>query len=233
MLSKDDIDNLPDDEDEAFGVLSETFEAYVAAGSEQRHGMDYADAVGCAEEIKAVLAAWDAEDKYPRLTGKPPAGDAEWYEWWTGFQGAMRHYKVRALMLRRKSLMTVVLSRSHRAQIRARLGRVREIIPSLRVSTAKHEKIIDLISKLENEVDRPRTRMEAFFALVLEGSSVMRQVGKDAKPLIEDIEKINKLFSEAKDDDLSPPALPPPALKPRIEDKRPKKGGELDDDIPF
>lgn len=86
--------------------------------------------------------------------------------------------------------MSVVLDKSHRAKIRALLSRVRDIVPKLNVSSAKHEKIFDLIAKVENEVDRPRTRMEAFFALVLEGSSVARQVGEDAKPLIDDIERI-------------------------------------------
>jgi len=228
MLSKDDVDSLPDDQDEAFALLSELFETYVEGRDKGRHmdGIQYADALGCADEVRAILTAWDAEEKYPRLMRNPPPGDGEWYEWWTEFQSAMRHYKVHALMMRRKSLMSVVLDKSHRAKIRGLLSRVREIVSQLKVSPAKHEKIIDLISKLENEVDRPRTRMEAFFALVLEGSSVMRQVGEDAKPLIEDIEKINDLFSEAKDDDLSPPALPPPKPAPRIEDKR-------DDDIPF
>jgi hypothetical protein len=233
MLSREDIDNLPDDEDEAFALLSDLFEAYVEERSAQRNGMQHADAVGCAEEVQAVVTAWDGEEKYRRLMRNPAPGDGEWFEWWTDFQGTMRHYKVRALMLRRKSLMSVVLDKSHRAKIRALLNRVRGIVPNLKVSVAKHEKILDLISKLENEVDRPRTRMEAFFALVLEGSSVMRQVGEDAKPLIEDIEKINGLFSEAKDDDLSPPSLPPPTPKPRIEDKRPKSRGGMDDDIPF
>jgi len=230
MLSKQDIDNMPDDEDEAFAFVAELFEEHVRAAQALSQTMDYADALGCADEVLAIVEAWGNPEKYTRL-GQAPRGDDEWYQWWTDFRATMRHYKVRALMLRRQSMLTVVLDKSHRAKIHGLLNRIRNIIPDLHLSDARHDRIIKLISKLEREVDLRRTGMEWFGAVVLEVSSIARQVGENAKPLIDDLERLTKIFSEAKDEDLSPPSLPAPKPTPRIEDKRSK--AELDDDIPF
>lgn len=75
MLSKEDIDSLPDDPEEAFAALADLFEAYVVDRVERRNGIPYDDAIGCVEEIQAVVSALGADDHYPRLMASPPRDD--------------------------------------------------------------------------------------------------------------------------------------------------------------
>jgi hypothetical protein len=236
MLTKQDIDGLPDDPVDAFAAIADLFEAFVEDRQGDREGIATGEAVRAAEDVLAVIAALGVQDDYPRLQrGIPVENNPEdFWSWWADFRGAVRYYRTHALMVRRKSPLSVVLDSSHRSKIRALLSRVRDIVPQLKVSQSKQEKIIDLISRLENEVDRPRTRLESFLGLMLQGGSVAKQLGDDAKPLIEDIERIKNVLADAKEEDLPTPSLPPSKPTPRIKDQRPPaRKAELDDDIPF
>ena len=57
MLTQQDIDSLPDDPADAFAVLGDLFEAWVELRQADREGISPVEAVRCAEDIQAVVAA--------------------------------------------------------------------------------------------------------------------------------------------------------------------------------
>lgn len=242
MLTKDHIDSLPDDPVDALVAIADLFFAHLQAVESDRAGLSNIEALHCAEEVKAAIEGLETEGFYPRLFERqPPSPEAEIFSaWFADFRSSVAYYRTNAMMKRRKSATSVALGPSHRARIHALLNGIREIVPKLKVTPAKHERIFDLISKLENEVDRPRTRMESLLQLILQVSRVGKQVGEDAKPLIEGVERITDALSGAKEEEeaASTPRLPGPKETPKLpgpkEPGRPRSRADgLDDDIPF
>lgn len=235
MLTEEDIRSLPDDPAQAFAAMADKLAKLVSESAEFREGLSQADAMQAAEDIYAHLAATDTEDLFPRLAARPPRNTEGFWDWWAEFISSVRYYRTYILMSQKAGPLTVVLNESHRAKIRALLVRVREIVPKLKVSEAKRENIINLVTKLESEVERPRTWTESFFGMLLIGGATAKQLGDDAKPLIDDLERIKNIFSDAKADDLPLPQLPPPTVPKKIENRSgvPRSKSELDDDIPF
>ena len=232
MLTDDDIQNLPDDPAQSFAVIADKLEEFCSRAEQEREGLTQADATRCAEDIYAHLAATNTGDLFPRLEKRPPRGTDAFWEWWTEFRAAVRHYRTFILIAQKKGPLTIILNDSHRAKIHALLNRVREIVPKLQVSVAKKDNILTLIAKLESEVDRQRTRTESLWGLMLEGGAALKQLGEDAKPLVEDLERVKRVFSEAKADDLPMPEIAPPPETKKIAGPK-KSRAELDDDIPF
>jgi hypothetical protein len=122
-------------------------------------------------------------------------------------------------------------------------------VDKLEVPDKKREALYRRISDLENEVDRDRTRFDAYAALVLEASTTTEKAARQLKPLIKLLQPITTLFANATDSENAqlqlPPAQPlkrlePPPLKlappePESEPEPPPRQpiNDLDDEIPF
>jgi hypothetical protein len=227
MLTSDDIENLPDDRDQAFAIIAEKLDEYVSK-LEQDFGMR--EARLCAEEIGAYLHATETIDDYPRLNFRVPRDSDEFWDWWNDFSAAVHFYRTKARLKKSSGPLTVILDADHRARIHALLGQIRHIVPRLEVTVRKKDAIFAHIARLESEVDRQKTSTESFWALMMEGGSALGKAGTEAEPFIAALERVKKVFFEAKAQDI-PPQLPAPDKPKQLPPPKPK--ATLDDDIPF
>jgi hypothetical protein len=123
--------------------------------------------------------------------------------------------------------------------MRHHLRQIRAIVDKLEVNELKKNRLHARITALDDEISRDRTRFEVMMALFLEGSSTAGKAGENVKPLTDRIRELVNIFGEAKEkEDTTPPQLPAPEERKRIEPpkkvrspQRPR--GEMDDEIPF
>lgn len=126
-----------------------------------------------------------------------------------------------------------------RRQLQSYVSGIRETIIPLQISGKKKEALLSKLNALADEIDRDRTKTEAWTAFSLEVASAGGQVAKELKPVSELVNAIGNLLGKAKGlaEDLL--ALPAPVFRKRIAapadstspSATPKNG--LDDDIPF
>jgi len=68
------------------------------------------------------------------------------------------------------------------------------IVEKLEISDGKKEALFDRIAALENEVDKDRTRLEAYGALVIEAAGVLGEAAQKAEPVRKWLDTIGKLI---------------------------------------
>ena len=121
-------------------------------------------------------------------------------------------------------------------KIRHHLKQVRDIVEKLEIEQDKKEALFGKIGALEQEVDRDRTRLEAYGALIIESAGILGDVGEKLEPYRKWLDTIGKLIWGAKKEEETK-QLPPPSERKQIEPPRaPKpseKSGSQDDEIPF
>jgi hypothetical protein len=237
MLTEEDIENLPDDPDVALAMIADLLAQQ--SGPEEMHneGLSIRDANAWYADIQAHLIAHGLTERYPKLDcGTPPGDSGIFWEWWNRYLADLRQYRTLIYMVRKRNGSTVVLPPARKADIHALLNQIREIVERLNLSETKRNMIYRLIAKLQSEVDQTRTGVQTVLNLVLESSRVLKEVGENAKPLVDRVKEVFGIFADA-DSGNTGPAVGHDDI-PKIENKsaRPKaRGGkaELDDDIPF
>jgi hypothetical protein len=124
-------------------------------------------------------------------------------------------------------------------KLRHHLEQMRALVDKLDMEHDKREALFSKIDALQLEVDRDRTRFEAFAELTIAASGLLDTA---LEPINRLINNIGRVFFDAKEEESK--KLPPPAPTKRIEgpkkelpdfpSKRPPKlRGDLDDEIPF
>lgn len=154
--------------------------------------------------------------------------------YWTT-QIAIRHAQ------RLRPIQTILrLTPEIRQQLHSYINRIRETIAPIELPSNKKDALLSKLNALADEIDRDRTKTEAWTAFVLEIAGAGGQAARELKPVKDLADAIGSLLGKAKEmaDRLG---LPSPAPRKRIEgprDRLPppqpeKMPDELDDDIPF
>ena len=132
-----------------------------------------------------------------------------------------------------------------RKQLHSYINNIRQTVSPLQLSDKKKEAILGKLNALADEIDRDRTKTEAWTAFALELASAGGQAAKELKPVKDLCDAIGNLFGKAKGMADEVRRLPPPTPHARIEGparQTPQqngpswdtpKGGDLDDEIPF
>ena len=244
MLTDDEMLNLPDDPELAFveferitrqkldGKLASALETEMDSTSVR---VDYMSAVlAAARHFELdILTGWDLP--------KVPSSSSyhHFYDEFQQFLSDVNHVTVKIQLkhARRTCLYSVAFDPKTKAIIRHHLTQIKEIVDKLDVPEKKRNALYRKISALENEVDRDRTRFDAFMALFLESSNATGKAAENLKPLTDRIREISDIFGKAKaEEDEHTPALPSPDERKRNEPPRrlpPARTGTLDDEIPF
>ena len=119
---------------------------------------------------------------------------------------------------------------------------IRETVDVLDVSVAKKEKLYARLSDLEGEINRDRTRYEAYAGLMIEACDDAGEAATRLEKVVRIVERIGAAIGIAKRAEDAQARLPAPAEQKRIEHqpkaKPPKSNGgnfdkQLDDEIPF
>jgi hypothetical protein len=129
---------------------------------------------------------------------------------------------------------SVVFDATAKAKLHHLLNQVRDIFLKLEVDDRKRDALISKLSDLEKEVDRPRTRFDAYAALAIEVADVAGEVISRGK-ILEVLDAVARVFGVAKNEETTR-QLPAPTKPKQIEHKRPsrsEKRTDMDDDIPF
>jgi hypothetical protein len=232
------IDNeyldLPDDPEEAFAVLQarkyKALEQVWESGSGSwHHERQYVD----------HLLAFDEVHDLGILTSfrTPPAGDREFGDF---FQDFRRHAEIssqKILMEAARRLKTgaqqiVVLDTASRQAIHALIDRIRERLNGLSLTESKRESLFNKLNAFTAEVDRNRTRPEAFYAFALEAARSAKEINEELKPLQQTIDRILDWLDKAK---RLKYALPPWSQRKKIEEPPKRLPGreDVEDEVPF
>jgi hypothetical protein len=161
------------------------------------------------------------------------------------FNTFVEHHIVQIQILhgRRVRGYSVQLDASTKSKIRHYLEKIREIIFRLEVPLPKKEALTAKITALSDEVDRDRTRFDAYAGLALEMAATGGEVAQRLNPARKFLDSIAGLLGYAKQAEDARPSLPAPHERKRLTPPRkerlsappeqPRQPDLLDDDIPF
>ncbi len=220
----------------AFAVLQQRMYASLeniwrnAEGSTRIHEQRYID----------ILIAFDEVHDLGNLTAfkNAPSDNESFHQFFSSFrrQVEILSHKIKMEAARRVKTgeqTIVVLDTPARGAIHALINAIREKLNELQLPENKRESLFDKLNAFAAEVDRNRTRTEAFLSFVVDVSRTAGVVKKELEPLQQPIDRVLDLIEKAND---KHDALPPRKDRNRIQGP-PKRLAppqqDLDDDIPF
>jgi len=177
---------------------------------------------------------------------KPPATDENNFKQIKyDIDGTITQIKVRHAQVARK--VSVRLEPNTREKIRELINKIKLTIEAIDIPLPRKEALMSKLNAFAAEVDRDRTRFEAFGALIIEAAGVAGKVERKLRPIRKWIDSIANVMHEASAVDVIRPRLPPPdkriqaptaQIAPPSDDlwapQTPSaKSSDLDDDIPF
>jgi hypothetical protein len=127
----------------------------------------------------------------------------------------------------------IVLDATARRTIHTLINAIKEKLNELALPESKRESLFNKLNAFAAEVDRNRTRTEAFFAFAVEAARAAKEVTEEFAPVQQTIDRIFDWIEKAKK---WRDALPPWSERKKIEGpkkKLPAPERELDDEIPF
>jgi hypothetical protein len=165
------------------------------------------------------------------------------------FRQDVVHYRtaIEIRLARRARASSVRLSPADKLTIHHHIGQIRELLTQTPVDERKRARLFDKLGAFESEVDRDRTKMEAFGVAFVELSGYVGE-GLERAQVFKLLDKIAGVIHGAKEEETA--ALPPPGERKQIEppkdfaklkretapDSLPKPktlAEDLDDEIPF
>jgi len=228
--------DLPDDSELAFAILQQRKYAELEAiwnaneGGAWYHERRYVDTLVASDEVHnlGILTAFRS----------PPNNDNEFGEFFHDFRRNAEIASQKIMMetaRRHKTCETsiIVLDATARQTIHKLINAIREKLNQLTLPESKRDILFNKLNAFANEVDRNRTRTDAFYEFAVDTARTLREVHEEIEPIQKTIDRIFDWIEKAqKWKDL----LPPWSERRRIEgpSKRlPSPQKELDDDIPF
>jgi hypothetical protein len=224
MITDDQLEGLPDGDLEAFVAFEPLLRAKVVGPRNTSKRLD-------AERDYAVymIAFTEARNIDLDVEDAIPASDSDFKVF---FERLMSRVDVTLAIARmalanqrKKSDTTFHIGISFKTQIGGHLTAIRKIVQEATLSDAKREAIFNRIEKLQAEVNRDRTKTETAVGLWLDITSAISHGAERLDPAIDRLERIMKVFAEARDEDTAT-RLPAPPEQKRIP---PPKAPQADD----
>ncbi len=231
--------DLPNDPEEAFAVLHRRKYAELEATWENSdyRGWDYE------RRFVDVMLAFDdvmglgALDDYQNV----PNHDSEFGEFWHRFRRHMERtttkFQIEAARRQKSCVETIiVLDEAQRQAIHHLVQKIREHLESAQIPDNKRDALFNKLNAFAAELDRNRTRAEAFYAFAIDSARAAKEVNSELKPLQQTIDKVFDWIDKAKK---YADALPPWSERKKIEGPQKQlpspdePSQHMDDDIPF
>lgn len=225
-----DYDDLPEDPDEAFLRI----EASLRTDIEEAMDSQGFSRLGCFEYMnKVISAARTLEVEIAERLRLPSYTSIDEVDY-RNFVAIIDAFTTRVKIIRgrRNRQFSVAFDDKTKKKTRHYLTQIHDIVSRAELDDRKKEALFARVAALQAEVDRKRTRFEAFAAYAIESAGVLGEVGQRIRPLTDEI---TKLFGLAKSHEDASEMLPKPPPKKQIEHtkKLPPPLNEIDDDIPF
>ena len=224
MITDDQLDELPEDDREAFLAYEAICRKFVSdhkSSSSENWSVER-------EYVSHVLAFGDARDVGLIFDNQIPEDDDDFPDYYSGFLGQVDRFRARVrveVAAKRKSSGTSFhIAGNFKTQIGGHLTAIRKIVQEATLlSDAKRDAIFNRIEKLQAEINRDRTKTETAVGLWLDITSAISHGAEKLDPAIERLERIMKVFAEARDE--ASIKLPAPSEQKRL----PKPKSKPDD----
>ena len=221
MLIEDDYTGLPAEPDLAFIQLerkyrSDLYEAIRHSNQNSDNDPHYL------AYINQTIAAAKALTLGIFINWQVPKHNADVWAAYKDFSVDVEHYLVQMKVQngRRISGHSVALDAATKAKIHHYIRQIREIVLKLEVPQAKMEALVARVTALSDEVDRDRTRFEAYAALTLEVATTAGEARRKIRPAKPLLERIAEMIGLAKEAENARPSLPAPQEAKRLEPPR-------------
>lgn len=170
--------------------------------------------------------------------GKPPRSQDKFGEYFHIFRRhaeiSSKKFKMEAARrLKTGAQNIVILDNTARRAIHKLIDAIREKLDALTLSENKRESLFNKLNAFAAEVDRNRTRTEAFYSFAVDTARTVKNVSDDLKPLQNSIDRVINWIEKANNWN---DALPPWNDRKKIESppkSLPSPPSDLDDEIPF
>lgn len=228
--------DLASDPEVAFAVLQDRkYKALEAIWEENRagswhHERRYVDTLIAFDEVHGLglLSAYR----------HPPGNDSDFSDFFHEFCRNAEIISQKILMeaarrLKEGAQDIIVLDAAARQAVHTLINAIREKLNGLTLPERKRESLFAKLNSFAAEVDRNRTRTEAFYAFAIDTARAAREVNDELEPLQKTIDRVFDWFEKA---EKWRDALPPWGERRRIEGPPKRLPGpppELDDEIPF
>ena len=229
--------DLPDDPEEAFAVLHRRKYKDLEAiwNSNEAGGGWYYE-----RRYVDQLMAFDDVHDLGILNGfrSPPSSDSQFNDFFQDFRRhaeiASQKILIEAARRQKKGIQSVViLDANARDAIHKLTNAIRKKLNELVLPEDKRDSLFNKLNAFAAEVDRNRTRTEAFFAFAVEAARTAKTVNDEIGPLQQTIDRVFDWLDKARS---WADSLPPWAERKKIEGPPKKLSGpkrEPDDEIPF
>lgn len=236
------FESLPQDPEQAFLMLEEKFrveceEQVRKAHEEQNLNVFFVD------YIAQVIAAINELGLQAQFADRVPAIEDVDYNTYLNFSKDVKHYRTTLLIRhgRRVQGYSVRLDQAAKVKVQHHLEQLRGIFEKLEVEQKKKDALFNKLNDLQQEVDRQRTRFDAFAALAIETAGVVGEVVEKTQ-LLKILDSIAKVMWGLKTEEETKRLPAPTAPKrieapkraetPRVKKSTPSKG-DVEDEIPF
>jgi hypothetical protein len=238
--------NLPRDPEKAFLHL----ERYYRERCEEQVKKAHQDEdVGhfWAEYIGRVLAAIRELGLTPQFDNeRMPKVEEIGYNTYINFGKEVEYYRTQLLIRHglRVQGYSLALDSATKQKISHHLTKIREIVHKLEVTDEKKESLYSKIEALQLEVDRDRTRLDAYADLVIGATGAVGEAVEKLEPLRKWLDSIARLLWISQTEETR--KLPAPEKRKQIEPPRPSSGypfaksntgsaprEDMNDEIPF
>ena len=237
MSDENFFEELPADPELAFLILEQRFRGECnrqisLVHEDERTDVLYVDYIA---QVLATIKELGLEAEFDAQVPKIEEID---YNTYINFGKDVKYYRTILEIRhgRRVQKFSIRFDGATKQKIRHHLTKVREIVENMEVSQYKKEALLLRIGALEQEVDRDRTRFEAYAALVIESAGVLGDAADKLEPVRKLLDTIGRVIWGAKKEEDAKQLPPPTELKriqpPHTTEQLPEKDN-LDDDIPF
>ncbi len=178
-----------------------------------------------------MLGAIKALGLEPEFNNRVPQIEEVDYNTYLNFSKDVEHYRIILSIRngRRVQGYSVQFDAATKEKLRHHLRQMRELVDKCEIEQDKKEALFSKINSLQDEVDRDRTRLDAFADLAIEASGVLDVA---LEPVNKILTSIARVFWGAQKEEAK--RLPAPRPRKQIEGpSATRKHGDLDDEIPF
>lgn len=190
--------NLPDDPEEAFLQLEkrkyEDLSPLWQSTSDFRYEREYTNILTAFDEVYALGFLTKFHDV--------PTADSEFSEYYHSFKNHINRLKQKLLVEEARKLKTgttgiVSLDAPARSAIHKLIDSIREKLNLLNLPENKREALFAKLNAFASEIDRNRTRTEAFYSFAVDTARAARQVNDEIKPLQDTIDRVFDMLDKA------------------------------------
>jgi hypothetical protein len=230
------FENLPQDPEQAFLMLEDRFRLECEQKVDKAHPEASVN-VFHVDYIAQVIATITELGLQAEFANRVPSIEDVDYNTYLNFSKDVKHYRTMLLIRhgRRVQGYSVSFDPATKVKVQHHIKQLRDTFEKLEVEQDKREALFNKLNDLQKEVDRERTRFDAFAALAVEAAGVIGDVVEKTQVLkiLDGIARV--MWGSKKEEEMK--QLPAPTTPKRIEPpRRPKstpKKGDMDDEIPF